>query len=191
MDIQQLCSIKFIADLINKSINLTMSGKKQGGLAGMIAGNSAISTVGLGSGLNYRGYNIVELAQNSTFEEVAYLLLKGSLPAQQDLHIFRKKIAAHRTLPPALIQVIEKIPKDAHPMEVMRTICSFLGVIEPESPSNPQDDIAVRLIALYGPAICYWWHFSQFNKKILLETSEHDTIAENFCKLILQQTVLY
>ena len=77
------------------------------------------------------------------------------------------------------------IPKTAHPMEVMRTICSFLGVIEPENEQNDQIKIAIRLISIFGPAICYWWHYSLSGKRISTETLENDTIAQNFCKLIL------
>lgn len=162
-----------------------MTKKKQGGLAGISAGESAISTVGLGYGLNYRGYNIVDLSKHSSFEEVAYLLLKGELPRKAQLDQFCSKLANLRKLPDSLKLVIEQIPKDAHPMEVMRTICSFLGVIEPESKKNCQLQIAMRLIAVFGPAICYWWHFSHHGKRIETMTDPKDSIAANFAKLIL------
>lgn len=89
-------------------------------------------------------------------------------------------------MPIELKTILELIPSSSHPMEVMRTICSFLGNLEPESPSNPQQQIAVRLIAVFGPAICYWWHFSQHKKRIEVETGQ-DSVAENFCKLILDK----
>ena len=88
------------------------------GLAGIVAGNSSISSVGAGIGLNYRGYNIEELAAKSTFEEVFYLLMYNTLPTIPELEAFTKKIAASRTIPAALASVLEKIPQGAHPMDV-------------------------------------------------------------------------
>jgi 2-methylcitrate synthase len=98
----------------------------------MIAGKSAISTVGLGYGLNYRGYNIDELADKSTFEEVAYLLLIGELPTSEQLTRFRRELNSYRRVDPVLLSILEKIPRDAHPMDVMRCVSSFMGVIHPE-----------------------------------------------------------
>lgn len=105
---------------------------KTGGLAGLVAGDSAIATVGLGSGLNYRGFNIVDLAKNTIFEEVAHLLLIGHLPNREELRAFSEKIASQRSIPQKLIQLLESVPASAHPMDVMRTICSYMGLIEPE-----------------------------------------------------------
>lgn len=107
-------------------------------MAGIIAGDSAISTVGIGLGLNYRGYDVNELADNSTFEDVAYLLLFGNLPTAAQLNQFVVQISQARTLPQSLKEVLEKIPVNVHPMDVMRTVASFLGVIEPESNQNNQ-----------------------------------------------------
>ena len=157
------------------------------GLDGIIAGESKISTVGLGFGLNYRGYNIEDLAKYACFEEVAYLLLIGELPTQAELNAFRHNINEHRTLPPSLCQVIELMPKTSHPMEVCRTIASFIGVVEPESATNNQLQISIRLIAMMGPAICYWYHFANYGKKIETNTSSTDSIAANFMKLLLQR----
>lgn len=166
---------------------MTKKPSASAGLDGIIAGESKISTVGLGYGLNYRGYNIEDLAKYSTFEEVAYLLLLGELPTADELAAFKKQICANRTIPPSLKSVIELMPKTSHPMEVTRTIASFLGVIEPESPENTQLKVAIRLIAVLGPAICYWYHYSNFGRRIVENTAPTDSIAGNFMKLLLQK----
>ncbi|MEE8426419.1 MAG: citrate/2-methylcitrate synthase, partial [Woeseiaceae bacterium] len=107
--------------------------KKTGGLAGVTAGQTALCTVGEeGSGLTYRGYDIADLVDNASFEEVAYLLLYGKLPTQVELDSYIAKIKAQRGLPDALKTVLELVPADAHPMEVLRTGVSFLGNVEPE-----------------------------------------------------------
>lgn len=166
---------------------MTKKASPSGGLDGIIAGESKISTVGLGFGLNYRGYNIEDLAKYACFEEVAYLLLIGELPNPEELAAFRKRVNSNRTIPPALKAVIELMPKSSHPMEVTRTITSFLGVIEPESAENDQLKIAIRLIAVLGPSICYWYHFSNFGRRIVENTLPTDSIAANFMKLLLQK----
>ena len=102
----------------------------------MVAGNSSISTVGLGSGLNYRGYSIKDLAKESSFEEVGYLLLIGRLPDNKELSDFKEQIKKGRKVDKRLKEVLERIPKESHPMDVMRCICSFQGVIDPESKEN-------------------------------------------------------
>lgn len=165
---------------------MTKKPSSSSGLDGIIAGESKISTVGLGFGLNYRGYSIEDLARHCSFEEVAYLLLLGSLPTLPELTQFKKRVCASRTLPSSLKTVIELMPKTAHPMEVTRTIASFLGVIEPEGPKNDQLSIAIRLIAVFGPAICYWYHYSNFGRRIEEHTGENDSIAANFMKILLQ-----
>src|SRR6476620_7206515 len=102
--------------------------KKSGGLAGVVAGQTAISTVGKeGVGLTYRGYSIEDLAEKSTFEEVAYLLLYGHLPNRSELEDYKKRLAGCRSLPPALKTALEQLPGSAHPMDVLRTGCSALG----------------------------------------------------------------
>lgn len=155
-----------------------------GGLAGVNAGDSAISTVGLGTGLNYRGYSIQDLCEKSNFEEVAYLLLKGQLPTSEQLAVFKKEIASRRDLPESLRKTLELIPSTAHPMDVMRTISSFFGLIEPETKDNCQMKISIRLIAVFGPAILYWYHYSNSGIRIKPETDLEDTVAENFMKLM-------
>jgi len=109
--------------------------KKKGvALAGVSAGSTAICTVGhTGNDLHYRGYDIIELAKNATFEEVAYLLIHGELPNQTELSAYHQKLKKLRGLPAALKTVLEQIPANAHPMDVMRTGCSMLGTLEPEA----------------------------------------------------------
>ena len=122
---------------------------KTGGLAGITAGTTALCTVGKeGAGLTYRGYDIFDLADHASFEEVAYLLLHGKLPTQAELVAYIAKLKTLRGLPDALKTVLEMIPADAHPMDVMRTGCSFLGNVEPEADFSEQQDVADRLLAL-------------------------------------------
>src|SRR5439155_24649808 len=107
--------------------------KKTGGLAGIVAGQTAISTVGKeGVGLTYRGYAIEDLAERATFEEVAFLLLYGQLPNRSELADYRKKLISLRGLPKSLRTVLEQLPATTHPMDVLRTGCSALGCLEPE-----------------------------------------------------------
>jgi len=144
-----------------------MATKIAGGLAGVVAGETAISSVGKeGLGLNYRGYSINALAENAQFEEVAYLLLRGQLPDEAEFHKYRESLIAKRQLPEAMREVLERIPKNSHPMDVLRTGCSFLGNLEPESGSNDQIAVADRLIALFPAILLYWYHFHYNGKKI-------------------------
>lgn len=156
------------------------------GLTGIIAGDSKISTVGIGEGLNYRGYNIKDLAEKSTFEEVLYLLLNERLPLQQELDEIIRKISQLRDIPPNLQAILENLPANSHPMDVLRTTCSALGTLEPESPSNNQFEITIRLIAIFGPALLYWYHFhkSKGQLKIKTNTGANDSVASNFVKLL-------
>ena len=117
--------------------------KKTGGLAGVSAGETALCTVGKeGAGLTYRGYDIYDLADNATFEEVAYLLLKGHLPNQSELDAYIARLKTLRGLPDQLKQVLEMIPADAHPMDLLRTGVSILGNIEPEGDFANQEHVA-------------------------------------------------
>lgn len=130
------------------------------GLAGVIAGESAISTVGHpGSGLTYRGYEIDELASHLCFEEVAYLLLYGKLPTQSELSAYQSLLISLRALPDKLKQVLELIPLHAHPMDVLRTGCSYLGTIEPEEGQANELAVAHRLLAILPGMMCYWYRF--------------------------------
>jgi len=147
--------------------------EKSGGLAGMVAGDSAICTVGKeGVGLNYRGYSINDLAEKACFEEVAFLLLYGKLPTHNELIGYKEHLMGLRDLPNKLKTVLELTPKDAHPMDVLRTGCSVLGTIEQEKNFNQQSDIADRLLACFPSMLTYWYQFHFYNNKIDLKSSE-------------------
>mmetsp|Transcript_11344 Transcript_11344/g.32886 ORF Transcript_11344/g.32886 Transcript_11344/m.32886 type:complete len:285 (-) Transcript_11344:4640-5494(-) len=167
-------------------MNSTAADSYSKGLAGVIAGKSSISTVGLkGTGLTYRGYAIEDLCSQCTFEEVAYLLLFKELPTRTQLHSFQDTIAANRALPVPLRTVLEQLPRDAHPMDVLRTGCSTLGTFEPEThPNEQQVNIAIRLISCYASMLFYWYHFSHFGKRIDTGTSKKDSVAEHFLHLL-------
>jgi 2-methylcitrate synthase len=157
---------------------------KSGGLAGIVAGQSAIATVGLaGKGLNYRGYSIDDLAEHATFEEVAYLLHYGVLPTQQELNKYTKKLISLRSLPDALKTVLKLIPKNTHPMDVLRTACSFLGNIEPEEDFSQQIEIADRLLALFPGMMCYWYAY-HFQNKEISGLSDEATVGGHFLALL-------
>jgi 2-methylcitrate synthase len=162
--------------------------KKIGGLAGVTVGDTAISTVGKeGLDLTYRGYSIHALAGYSTFEEVAYLLIHGSLPNASELQGYREKLMLLRELPPALLAALESIPATAHPMDVLRTGVSMLGTFEPESPGRDQYHIADRLIACTPTMLLYWYHFHNNHKKITPASKEaniEDTVAGYFLDLL-------
>ena len=120
------------------------------GLRGQVAGKTALSTVGKsGSGLSYRGYDVSELADKCVFEEVAYLLLYGNLPTQSELDAYQTKLKGLRGLPQALKDVLERIPADAHPMDVLRTGCSMLGNLEMETDFSQQNDKTDRMLAVF------------------------------------------
>lgn len=157
------------------------------GLAGVVAGQSAIATVGqAGKGLNYRGYDIHDLANHATFEEVAYLLIYGQLPTSTELATYLKKLSRLRDLPDALKRVLRLIPKQTSPMDVLRTGCSFLGNIEPEKDFSEQYDIADRLLAACPSIICYWYAYHHQGREINFESNE-DTIGGYFLEMLNQQ----
>jgi 2-methylcitrate synthase len=151
------------------------------GLRGQSAGETALCTVGkTGAGLTYRGYDIKDLADNAQFEEVAYLLLYGKLPNQTELDGYKARLKGMRALPEALKTVLENIPKDAHPMDVMRTGCSMLGNLETEATNfSDQLDHIDRMLAIFPGMINYWYNFSHNGRRIDVET-EADSIAEQF-----------
>lgn len=150
---------------------------KNSGLRGISAGETAIATVGDGHGLRYRGYDVVELAAHSTFEEVAWLLLRGALPNARELEGFHKTLRARRELPRALCEVLERIPRSAHPMDVLRTGCSMLGTLEPERGFARQLEVAERLIAAFPGMLLYWHHFVQSGKRIATASDAPSTAA--------------
>ena len=154
------------------------------GLRGQVAGQTALSTVGKeGKGLTYRGYAIEELSEKASFEEVAYMLLYGNLPNQSELSEYKEKLKKYRKLPTELKKVLELIPASAHPMDVLRTGCSFLGNIEPEGDFSNQADIADRLISIFPSVVCYWYRYSHDGESI--ETaSDHDSIGGHFLSML-------
>ena len=154
------------------------------GLAGVTAGESAIATVGqAGKGLNYRGYSIDDLAAHAAFEEVAYLLHYGHLPTKRELAAYTKKLISLRQLPVDLKKVLKLIPKDTHPMDVLRTGCSMLGTLEPEKNFAEQYNIADRLLALFPGILCYWYAYHQLGKEISGE-SDDETVGGHFLSLL-------
>jgi 2-methylcitrate synthase len=164
------------------------AGSSGAGLAGVVAGETAISTVGKeGMGLTYRGYSIHDLAEHATFEEVAYLLLYGQLPTQAQLADYRRRLKQQRALPPALRTVLEQLPASAHPMDVMRTGCSALGCLEPEQGFEEEHRVADRLLAAFPSMLLYWHRFHQDGHRIDTESGE-DSIAEYFLRHLTGQT---
>ncbi len=161
--------------------------KKGVALAGVTAGTTAICTVGhTGNDLHYRGYDIIELAKHATFEEVAYLLIHGELPNKAQLSAYHAKLKKLRSLPEALKVVLEQIPKNTHPMDVMRTACSMLGTLEPESADRntaSAKDLGDRLISCLGSILLYWYHFSHNGKRVALETDDN-SIAAHFLHVL-------
>lgn len=154
------------------------------GLRGQIAGKTALSTVGKsGSGLTYRGYDMKELAEKCIFEEVAYLLLYGKLPNQQELDHYKQKLKRLRGIPQALKDVLELIPSTAHPMDVLRTGCSMLGNLETETDFSQQNDKADRMLAVFPSILNYWYRFSHDGVKIETETDD-ETIGGHFLHLL-------
>jgi len=159
------------------------------GLRGQVAGKTALSTVGKsGSGLTYRGYDVKDLAENCNFEEVAYLILKGKLPNQSELDAYKAKLKGLRGLPQALKEVLERIPKDAHPMDVMRTGCSMLGNLEEEDTSvmgefPNQMQCTERMIACFPSIICYWYRFSHDGVRVETDTDD-DSIGAHFLHML-------
>jgi 2-methylcitrate synthase len=161
--------------------------KKSVALSGVTAGNTALCTVGrTGNDLHYRGYDILDFADQAEFEEVAYLLVHEKLPNKAELEAYKKKLQGMRGLPAALKTVLEQTPKTAHPMDVLRTGCSVLGTLEPEKESHPIEgarNIADRLMASFGSMLLYWFHFVNSNKRINTETDD-DSIGGHYLRLL-------
>ena len=156
----------------------------QAGLRGISAGETAIATCGKeGYGLTYRGYDILELAESACFEEVAYLLLYGELPAKPALDTYRQSLKRRRELPAVLCEVLERVPAAAHPMDVLRTGCSMLGTLEPEQDFSGQLDAANRLLATFPAMLLYWHHYVADGTRIATQTDE-DSIAGHFLRLL-------
>ena len=158
--------------------------KKTGGLADIIAGESAIATVGKeGAGLTYRGYDIYDLADNACFEEVAYLLLYGKLPTSAELDSYVSLLKTLRGLPATLKETLEKIPATSHPMDVLRTGCSMLGNLEPEGDFSNQMDVANRLVAVFPSILIYWYRYHADGVRIDTATDDR-SVAGHFLHLL-------
>ena len=161
--------------------------KKSVALSGVPAGNTALCSVGRsGNDLNYRGYDIADLALKCEFEEVAHLLIHGKLPNKAELAAYKKKLQALRGLPAPLKAALEQLPASAHPMDIMRTGVSVLGCLDPEDLAHPEAktrEIADRLIACLPSILLYWYHFSTNGKRIEVETDD-DSIAGHFLHLL-------
>ncbi|WP_047042897.1 bifunctional 2-methylcitrate synthase/citrate synthase [Vibrio mexicanus] len=164
-----------------------MSQKPLGGagLRGQSAGSTALCTVGKsGTGLTYRGYDITDLANNAEFEEVAHLLLQGHLPTQSELDNYKRKLVQLRGLPEGLKSILELIPATAHPMDVMRTGCSYLGNIEPEESFEQQQAATERMLALFPAIICYWYRYSHDGVRVDTFDQSESCIGGYFLKLL-------
>lgn len=161
--------------------------KKSVALSGVVAGNTALSTVGLsGNDLHYRGYDILDLADHCEFEEVAYLLIHGKLPNKAELASYKTKLRSLRGLPLPVQQALETLPAASHPMDVMRTAVSVMGCVLPEKDDhNIPDarDIADRLIASLGSALLYWFHYTH-NGEIIDVRTDDETIGGHFLHLL-------
>ncbi len=161
--------------------------KKSVALSGTAAGNTAICTVGrTGNDLHYRGYDILDIAEQCEFEEVAYLIVHEKLPNKAELDAYKTKLKSMRDLPASVKTVLEQLPATTHPMDVMRTGCSALGCVEPEAADHNATgarDIIDRLMACFGSMLVYWYHFSQSGKRIELVTDD-DSIGGHFLHLL-------
>lgn len=161
--------------------------KKSVALSGVVAGNTSLCTVGKsGNDLHYRGYNILDLAEKAEFEEVAYLLIYGSLPTKSELANYKAKLKLLRGLSEAVKNILQQIPATAHPMDVLRTYVSALGCVEPEEENHNVSgarNIADKLLASFSSALLYWYHYSHNGKEIEVETDD-DTIGGHFLHLL-------
>ncbi|MEX0732470.1 MAG: 2-methylcitrate synthase [Aquisalimonadaceae bacterium] len=164
-----------------------MSNKKPlagAGLRGQSAGQTALCTVGKeGTGLTYRGYDVGDLANEVSFEEVAYMLLYGELPTRAELDAYTTRLQGMRDLPQPLKEVLERIPANAHPMDVMRTGCSMLGNLETEQDFSRQQDVADRLLAVFPSIITYWYRYA--HEGVRIDTVTDDvSIGGHFLHLL-------
>jgi 2-methylcitrate synthase len=161
--------------------------KKSVALSGVVAGNTALCTVGrTGNDLHYRGYDILDIAASCEFEEIAYLLVHGKLPTIPELSAYKTKLAALRGVPEPVREMLERIPAAAHPMDVMRTAVSALGAVLPEKDDHGvagARDIADRLMASLGSMLLYWYHWSHNGRRIEVESGD-DSIGGHFLHLL-------
>jgi len=167
--------------------SLPRAAKKSVVLSGVMAGNTAISSVGrTGNDLHYRGYDILDVADTCEFEEIAYLLIHEKLPTQAELDAYKAKLKSLRNLPESLKVILEAIPPRAHPMDVLRTGVSALGTMLPEAEVHFIEgarDLADRLLACLGSILLYWYHYSHHHQRIEVATDD-DSIGEHFLHLL-------
>ena len=161
--------------------------KKSVALSGVVAGNTALCTVGrTGNDLHYRGYDILEIADKCEFEEIAHLLIHGRLPNRAELTAYKAKLVGLRGLPEVVRTALEALPASAHPMDVMRTGVSALGCVLPEKDDHSAAgarEIADRLVASLGSMLTYWYHFSHSGQTIHVETDD-DSVGGHFLHLL-------
>jgi 2-methylcitrate synthase len=172
---------------MNKAESGPPKAKKSVVLSGVIAGNTAISSVGrTGNDLHYRGYDILDVADTCEFEEIAYLLVHEKLPTQAELGAYKAKLKNLRALPESLKVVLEAIPATAHPMDVLRTGVSALGTMLPEAEAHFIEGaryLADRLLACLGSILLYWYHYSHNRERVEVVTDD-DSIGEHFLHLL-------
>lgn len=172
---------------MSETVAITPKPKKSVALSGVLAGNTALCTVGRsGNDLHYRGYDIIDLANACEFEEVAHLLVHGKLPNAAELRAYKARLKARRGLPASVRDALEKIPAAAHPMDVMRTGVSALGCVLPEKDDHNLPgarDIADRLLASLGSMLLYWYHWATQGRRIEVETDD-DSIGAHFLHLL-------
>jgi 2-methylcitrate synthase len=161
--------------------------KKSVALSGIVAGNTALSTVGLsGNDLHYRGYDILDIAERCEYEEIAYLLIHEKFPNAAELAAYKARLKGWRELPPALRSVLELLPRSSHPMDVLRSGVSVLGCLAPESPGHAAAaarELSDRIIACLPSMLCYWYHYSHHGRRIEVRTDD-DSIAAHFLHLL-------
>jgi 2-methylcitrate synthase len=170
-----------------QSQTIAFKPKKSVALSGVTAGNTALCTVGrTGNDLHYRGYDILDIATECEFEEIAYLLVHEKLPNRAELAAYKAKLKSLRVLPAAVATVLEQLPNTSHPMDVLRTGVSALGCCIPEANDHKSAgarDIADRLLASLGSMLCYWYHYSRDGRRIDVQTDD-DSIGAHFLHLL-------
>jgi 2-methylcitrate synthase len=161
--------------------------KKSVALSGVTAGNTALCTVGrTGNDLHYRGYDILDIATQCEFEEIAHLLVHEKLPNKVQLAAYKTKLKGLRALPAAVTTVLEQLPLASHPMDVLRTGVSALGCCVPEANDHQSEgarDLADRLLACLGSMLCYWYHYANSGRRIDVQTDD-DSIGAHFLHLL-------
>jgi 2-methylcitrate synthase len=172
---------------MNETLASGFKPKKSVALSGVTAGNTALCTVGkTGNDLHYRGYDILDIATECEFEEIAHLLVHEKLPNRTELAAYKAKLHGLRALPAAVLTVLEQLPAASHPMDVLRTGVSALGCCVPEAAGHPiagARELADRLLACLGSMLCYWHHFASSGRRIEVQTDD-DSIGAHFLHLL-------